>query len=190
MSSSPEECFFTDTDRVARFQTTEEGSQGSRFLQVSAYLYGDLTTISPTIISTINLNFKKEIELNPSGKILFEKTKIIKGCSEIVVGEIVAESPCDPRRFPGSGSSSGCRPPPTPSSVATAATARPRAATDAPRREWYAWTTDGIGTPDPNPKHFVNWCFYYEFVNDHYICLNWLSGSLVEGSGVPISLVT
>ena len=25
--------------------------------------------------------------------------------------------------------------------------------------------TDGIGTPDPNPKHLVNWCFEYNLVN-------------------------
>ena len=52
---------------------------------------------------------------------------------------------------------------------------RPRAG---PRRSWSCGfsfrprITDGIGTPDPNPRHLVNWCIQYMLVNITYICLN------------------
>ena len=34
--------------------------------------------------------------------------------------------------------------------------ARPAPALDGSELDRF---TDGIGTPDPNPKHLVNWCF-------------------------------
>ena len=37
--------------------------------------------------------------------------------------------------------------------------------------------TDGIGTPDTNPKHLVNWRLQSTLV-DLTFCLNWLSGAL------------
>ena len=42
--------------------------------------------------------------------------------------------------------------------------------------------TDGIGTPDPDPKHLVDLGFLLE-VSKSYICLNWLSGALVGVGG-------
>ena len=55
--------------------------------------------------------------------------------------------------------------------------------------------TDGIGTPDPNPKHLVNWCFSYTLGNLTFV-LSCLSGALVGVGGFrfhwlrPISLLT
>ena len=61
---------------------------------MSHLLYGDLTTISPTLISTTTLIWSKQtqhIEVHPSGNICF---RTITVCfSESVVGEIVVNSP-------------------------------------------------------------------------------------------------
>ena len=32
-----------------------------------------------------------------------------------------------------------------------------------------ALIADGIGTPDPNPRHFVNWRFYYNSVSPSFV---------------------
>ena len=51
-------------------------------------------------------------------------------------------------------------------------------AADSPREPQLPPFADGIGTPDPNPKHLVNWCFEYSLADITYIVLNWLSGAL------------
>ena len=53
------------------------------------YYVGGLTTISPTIVSNINIEIQKKLEFHPSGKICLKS----KGLSEIIVGEIVVKSP-------------------------------------------------------------------------------------------------
>ena len=45
--------------------------------------------------------------------------------------------------------------------------------------------TDGIGVPDPNPKHLVNWCCLIQ-ISQYDICLNWFSGALVGVGGVTV----
>ena len=41
--------------------------------------------------------------------------------------------------------------------------------------------TDGVGTPDPSPRHLVSWCFQYK--QQYYIVINWVSGALVGVGG-------
>ena len=55
-------------------------------------LYGDLTIISPTIISIQPLNSSNNIDFHPSGNLCFKQNQVY---SEIIVGEIIVRSPID-----------------------------------------------------------------------------------------------
>ena len=49
--------------------------------------------------------------------------------------------------------------------------------------------TDGIGTPDPNPRNLPNWCFQ-RHVGESCICLKLVIRDSSWGLGFRCSLVT
>ena len=57
--------------------------------EICDFAYGDLTTISPTIVSQKPLKLNKDFEFHPSGKICFKMPRVFY---DGVVVEIIAKS--------------------------------------------------------------------------------------------------